>query len=83
MEGEGQGLCTPSCFPLPSVHPHPVQRQQVVLTEQWARAHPAIHFSCMHPGWVDTPGRSLSSLLPMFHLKISGRPQDRISPGMT
>ncbi|XP_065758328.1 dehydrogenase/reductase SDR family member 12 isoform X2 [Muntiacus reevesi] len=32
------------------------KRQQVVLTEQWARAHPAIHFSCMHPGWVDTPG---------------------------
>ncbi|XP_043748118.1 dehydrogenase/reductase SDR family member 12 isoform X1 [Cervus elaphus] len=33
------------------------KRQQVVLTEQWARAHPAIHFSCMHPGWVDTPDR--------------------------
>ncbi|XP_027413120.1 dehydrogenase/reductase SDR family member 12 isoform X2 [Bos indicus x Bos taurus] len=32
------------------------KRQQVVLTERWARAHPAIHFSCMHPGWVDTPG---------------------------
>ncbi|XP_042110698.1 dehydrogenase/reductase SDR family member 12 isoform X4 [Ovis aries] len=33
------------------------KRQQVVLTERWARAHPAIHFSCMHPGWVDTPDR--------------------------
>lgn len=32
------------------------QRQQVVLTQQWAKANPAIHFSVMHPGWVDTPG---------------------------
>ncbi|XP_060050860.1 dehydrogenase/reductase SDR family member 12 isoform X2 [Erinaceus europaeus] len=33
------------------------KRQQVVLTEHWARAHPTIHFSSMHPGWVDTPDR--------------------------
>lgn len=32
------------------------QRQQVVLTRQWAKANPIIHFSVMHPGWVDTPG---------------------------
>lgn len=32
------------------------QRQQVVLTQQWAKANPVIHFSVMHPGWVDTPG---------------------------
>ena len=28
---------------------------QAILTEMWAKNHPEIHFSCMHPGWVDTP----------------------------
>ena len=23
--------------------------------EVWANEHPEINFSCMHPGWVDTP----------------------------
>lgn len=32
------------------------QRQQVVMTEQWAKTHSNVHFSVMHPGWVDTPG---------------------------
>ena len=32
------------------------QRQQVVMTEQLAKTHTNIHFSVMHPGWVDTPG---------------------------
>ncbi|KAG7253349.1 hypothetical protein CRUP_034335, partial [Coryphaenoides rupestris] len=31
------------------------KRQQVVLTEHWAKFHPVIHFSVMHPGWADTP----------------------------
>ena len=31
------------------------KRQQVELTEEWARRHPAIHWSVMHPGWADTP----------------------------
>ncbi|TNN33229.1 Dehydrogenase/reductase SDR family member 12 [Liparis tanakae] len=30
-------------------------RQQVILTERWASQHKEIHFSCMHPGWADTP----------------------------
>ncbi|XP_036687718.1 dehydrogenase/reductase SDR family member 12 isoform X1 [Balaenoptera musculus] len=47
------------------------KRQQVVLTERWARAHPAIHFSCMHPGWVDTPGVRLS--MPGFHARLGAR----------
>uniref|UniRef100_A0A8C6DTD6 Dehydrogenase/reductase 12 n=1 Tax=Moschus moschiferus TaxID=68415 RepID=A0A8C6DTD6_MOSMO len=47
------------------------KRQQVVLTERWARAHPAIHFSCMHPGWVDTPGVRLS--MPGFHARLGTR----------
>lgn len=33
-----------------------LQRQQVVMTEQLAKTHTTIHFSVMHPGWVDTPG---------------------------
>lgn len=32
------------------------QRQQVILTEAWGSQHKEIHFSCMHPGWADTPG---------------------------
>lgn len=35
------------------------KRQQVVLTQQWAKANPVIHFSAMHPGWADTPGTVL------------------------
>ncbi|KAF3843583.1 hypothetical protein F7725_002432 [Dissostichus mawsoni] len=33
------------------------KRQQVILTDRWASQHKEIHFSCMHPGWADTPGR--------------------------
>lgn len=32
------------------------KRQQVVMTTQYAKKYPDIHFSCMHPGWADTPG---------------------------
>ena len=32
------------------------KRQQVVMTEQYAKKYPNIHFSSMHPGWSDTPG---------------------------
>ncbi|KAF6775392.1 hypothetical protein AHF37_03886 [Paragonimus kellicotti] len=31
------------------------KRQQVVMTEMWAERYGDIRFSCMHPGWVDTP----------------------------
>nr|XP_002132115.1 dehydrogenase/reductase SDR family member 12-like [Ciona intestinalis] len=31
------------------------KRQLTVLTEHWAEKHSSVHFSCMHPGWVDTP----------------------------
>lgn len=37
------------------------QRQQVVLTQHWAKANKVIHFSVMHPGWVDTPGMDAST----------------------
>ena len=33
------------------------KRQQVVMTAQYAKKFPKIHFSCMHPGWADTPGK--------------------------
>ncbi|XP_023674527.1 dehydrogenase/reductase SDR family member 12-like isoform X1 [Paramormyrops kingsleyae] len=41
------------------------KRQQVVMTEQWAKAHPNIHFSAMHPGWADTP--AIAMAMPEFH----------------
>ncbi|KAK0134284.1 Dehydrogenase/reductase SDR family member 12 [Merluccius polli] len=41
------------------------KRQQVVMTEQLAKSHPNIHFSVMHPGWVDTPG--VANAMPEFH----------------
>ncbi|XP_055982148.1 dehydrogenase/reductase SDR family member 12 [Sorex fumeus] len=47
------------------------KRQQVVMTEQWARVHPSIHFSSMHPGWADTPG--VRRAMPGFHAKFKDR----------
>ncbi|XP_068021308.1 dehydrogenase/reductase SDR family member 12 isoform X1 [Melanerpes formicivorus] len=44
------------------------KRQQVVLTEQWAKAHRNIHFSVMHPGWADTP--AVRSSMPDFYEKM-------------
>ncbi|CAL8350503.1 unnamed protein product [Lota lota] len=41
------------------------KRQQVVMTEQLAKSHPNIHFSVMHPGWVDTP--AVANAMPEFH----------------
>ncbi|NXY86646.1 DHR12 reductase, partial [Alcedo cyanopectus] len=47
------------------------KRQQVVLTEQWAKAHRNIHFSAMHPGWADTP--AVRSAMPEFYQKMKTR----------
>ena len=33
------------------------KRQQVVMTEEYAKQFPRVHFSSMHPGWADTPGK--------------------------
>ncbi|KAM8854028.1 DHRS-12_like_SDR_c-like domain-containing protein [Synchiropus splendidus] len=41
------------------------KRQQVVMTEQLAKSHTNIHFSVMHPGWVDTP--AVANAMPDFH----------------
>ncbi|XP_068038216.1 dehydrogenase/reductase SDR family member 12 isoform X5 [Anomalospiza imberbis] len=43
-------------------------RQQVVLTEQWAKAYRNIHFSVMHPGWADTP--AVRSSMPDFYERM-------------
>ncbi|XP_066509207.1 DHRS-12_like_SDR_c-like domain-containing protein isoform X3 [Hoplias malabaricus] len=47
------------------------KRQQVVMTEQFAKAHPSIHFSVMHPGWVDTP--MIANTMPDFHRSMKER----------
>ncbi|XP_074545590.1 dehydrogenase/reductase SDR family member 12-like [Halichoeres trimaculatus] len=47
------------------------KRQQVVLTQQWAKANPLIHFSVMHPGWVNTP--AVATSMPQFHHMMGER----------
>ncbi|CAJ0917853.1 unnamed protein product [Ranitomeya imitator] len=47
------------------------KRQQVTLTEQWAKSYPKVHFSAMHPGWADTPAVRLS--MPDFYEKMKNR----------
>ncbi|KAM9486968.1 dehydrogenase/reductase SDR family member 12 [Clarias gariepinus] len=47
------------------------KRQQVIMTEVWARQHKEIHFSSMHPGWADTP--AVQSSMPDFHAKMKTR----------
>uniref|UniRef100_A0A8C1ZSV3 Flj13639 n=1 Tax=Cyprinus carpio TaxID=7962 RepID=A0A8C1ZSV3_CYPCA len=47
------------------------KRQQMVMTEQFAKAHPNIHFSVMHPGWVDTP--TIANAMPDFHSSMKER----------
>ncbi|MBN3305490.1 DHR12 reductase, partial [Amia calva] len=47
------------------------KRQQVVLTELWAKQHTDIHFSCMHPGWADTP--AVRSSMPDFYEKMKNK----------
>ncbi|XP_061587098.1 dehydrogenase/reductase SDR family member 12 [Cololabis saira] len=47
------------------------KRQQVVLTQHWSKAYPSIHFSVMHPGWVDTT--AVSTSMPEFHHMMGNR----------
>ncbi|KAG7322205.1 hypothetical protein KOW79_015063 [Hemibagrus wyckioides] len=47
------------------------KRQQVVMTEQFAKAHTSIHFSVMHPGWVDTP--MIANTMPDFYRSMKER----------
>ncbi|KAK2900540.1 hypothetical protein QQF64_015511 [Cirrhinus molitorella] len=47
------------------------KRQQVVMTEVWAKANPQIHFSVMHPGWADTP--AVAKAMPQFYQAMRDR----------
>ncbi|XP_043556375.1 dehydrogenase/reductase SDR family member 12 [Chiloscyllium plagiosum] len=47
------------------------KRQQVVMTEQWAKMHKNIHFSSLHPGWADTAAVRFS--MPDFYAKMKDR----------
>ncbi|KAK5889958.1 hypothetical protein CesoFtcFv8_013532 [Champsocephalus esox] len=47
------------------------KRQQVILTDRWASQHKEIHFSCMHPGWADTP--AVQTSMPSFHAKMQNK----------
>lgn len=47
------------------------KRQQVIMTEQYAKKYPNIQFSSMHPGWADTPAVQMS--MPDFHAKMKTR----------
>ncbi|KAG9348299.1 hypothetical protein JZ751_002034 [Albula glossodonta] len=46
------------------------KRQQVVMTEQWAKIHTNIHFSAMHPGWADTP---VAAAMPDFYQSMKDK----------
>ncbi|XP_023700001.1 DHRS-12_like_SDR_c-like domain-containing protein isoform X1 [Paramormyrops kingsleyae] len=47
------------------------KRQLAVMTEQLAKTHPGIHFSLMHPGWVDTP--AVAEAMPDFHRSMRNK----------
>ena len=47
------------------------KRQQVEMTEDWAKKHSKIHFSVMHPGWADTP--AVRSSMPDFYNKFKDK----------
>jgi len=47
------------------------KRQQVEMTEEWAKAHPEIHWSVMHPGWADTP--AVRTSMPDFYNKFKDK----------
>ncbi|KAJ8359101.1 hypothetical protein SKAU_G00156260 [Synaphobranchus kaupii] len=47
------------------------KRQQVVMTEKWAKAHSSVHFSSTHPGWADTPAVAMA--MPQFYRLMQGK----------
>ncbi|KAJ3355621.1 Dehydrogenase/reductase SDR member 12 [Entophlyctis luteolus] len=47
------------------------KRQQIELTEYWAKKNPTIRFYSMHPGWADTPG--VQSSIPGFYNAMKSR----------
>ncbi|XP_040026644.1 dehydrogenase/reductase SDR family member 12 isoform X2 [Gasterosteus aculeatus] len=67
----GVYILTETLMPLLQKSRDPRVRQQVVLTQQWAKANPVILFSSMHPGWADTP--AVSTSMPQFHQMMGDR----------
>lgn len=47
------------------------KRQQIVMTEQYAKQQPSIHFASMHPGWADTP--AVRNSMPDFYEKMKNK----------
>jgi len=47
------------------------KRQQVEMTEEFAKSHPQIHWSVMHPGWADTP--AVRNSMPDFYEKFKDK----------
>lgn len=44
------------------------KRQQVVMTDFYAKQFPNIYFATMHPGWADTP--AVQTSMPSFREKM-------------
>merc|ERR1711915_1087431 len=44
---------------------------QVEMTEEFAKSHPQIHWSVMHPGWADTP--AVRNSMPDFYEKFKDK----------
>lgn len=47
------------------------KRQQVIMTEQYAKQFPDIYFASMHPGWADTP--AVRTSMPDFYNKMKDK----------
>ena len=47
------------------------KRQQIVMTEKWAKKYEKIQFTTMHPGWADTP--AVRSAMPSFYEKMKDK----------
>ena len=47
------------------------KREQIIMTEKWAKKYPGIQFTTMHPGWADTP--AVRSAMPGFYEKMKDK----------
>lgn len=47
------------------------KRQQVIMTEEWARKYNDIQFTSMHPGWADTP--AVRTSMPGFYERMKDK----------
>lgn len=47
------------------------KRQQVIMTEEWAKKYRKVQFTSMHPGWADTP--AVRTAMPGFYEKMKDK----------